>query len=126
FTTNLRISKTFGFGGERAVPYVPSAGGGDRGGRGGGGDHGGDHGGGRGGGGFGGGRGMGGLGGGGRGGGGGGEGGGMTNQRYNLILSAQARNLLNTNNSGPFIGDVTSTLFGTSNRLAGGFGPEAS
>ena len=57
---------------------------------------------------------------------GGGEGGGMTNQRYNLILSAQARNLLNTNNSGPLIGDVTSTLFGTSNRLAGGFGPEAS
>ena len=50
----------------------------------------------------------------------------MTNQRYNLILSAQARNLLNTNNSGPLIGDVTSTLFGTSNRLAGGFGPEAS
>jgi hypothetical protein len=127
FTTNLRVSKTFGFGGERAVPYVPSSGGGDRGGdrggRGGGGDHGGG-GGPRGGGAFGGG-GRGGFGGGGRGG-GGGEGGGMTNQRYNIILSAQARNLLNTNNSGPLIGDVTSLLFGTSNRLAGGFGPEAS
>ena len=117
FSTNLRISKTFGFGGERAAPFVPSGGGGgDRGGRGGGG-------GGRGGGGFG----RGGFGGGGgRGGRGGGGGEGLTNHRYNLIVSAQARNLLNTNNEGPLIGDVTSTLFGTSNRLAGGFGPESS
>ncbi|MGI8744007.1 MAG: carboxypeptidase regulatory-like domain-containing protein [Bryobacteraceae bacterium] len=111
-SVNLRVSKTFGFGGERTRAAFPTSGGG------GGGDHG-DHGG-RGG--FGGG-GFGGPHGGGRGGGGGGD---TTTQRYNLIVSANARNLLNTNNPGPRIGDITSPLFGTSNRLAGGFGAEPS
>ena len=42
-----------------------------------------------------------------------------------MTVSVNARNLLNSNNQGPYIGDVTSPLFGTSNRLAGGFGAEA-
>jgi hypothetical protein len=127
FTVNLRLGRTFGFGGERnSAAASPSGGGG--------GDRGGDHGPGGGGGGpRGGGGGRGGpggmtMGGGGRGGPGGmfgGDGGG-TPQRYNLSLSINARNLLNTNNAGRPIGDITSPLFGRSNQLAGGFGPEAS
>ncbi len=68
------------------------------------------------------------MGGGGRGGMGGmfGGDGGSTSQRYNLSLSINARNLLNTNNEGRIIGDITSPLFGRSNQLAGGFGAEAS
>ena len=114
FTVNLRMSRTFGFGGERNSVASPPSGGG-------GGDHGHD-GGGRGG--FGGGGMR--MGGGGGHGHGGGGGDGTTSKRYNIVLSAQARNLLNTNNSGQLIGDITSQLFGTSNRLAGGFGPESS
>ena len=58
-------------------------------------------------------------------GGGGGSAIAATSRRYNLTFSANARNLFNTNNEGPIIGDITSPLFGTSNRLAGGFGAEA-
>lgn len=117
FSVNLRVSKTFGFGPERGPRNngAGGAGGGPMGAPGGG---------------FGGGGGM--RGGGGpRGGGGGGPRGGggfgdaTTSRRYNLTVSANARNLFNTNNQGPLIGDITSPLFGTSNRLAGGFGAEA-
>ena len=112
FSVNLRMSKTFGFGAERGGGR-PAAGGdggpmgapgGGFGGGGGGPRGGGAH-------------------GGGGGHGGGGEG--STNHRYNMTLSVNARNLLNSNNQGPYIGDITSPLFGTSNRLAGGFGAEA-
>ncbi|MBV8817651.1 MAG: TonB-dependent receptor [Acidobacteriaceae bacterium] len=111
FSVNLRVSKTFGFGPERGPRNTGAqgmggmppgggfgGGGGPRGGgmRGGGGPHG-----------------------------GGGGMDGTTNRRYNLTISANARNLFNTNNAGPYIGDITSPLFGTSNRLAGGFGAEA-
>ncbi len=110
FSLNLRVARTFGFGGERSrsAAVAPPAGGGD--------SPGGDRamgGGGRG------------LAGGGRGGRGGGGGDSLTSRRYNLILSIQARNLLNTNNAGPTIGDITSPYFGRSNQLAGGFGAVA-
>jgi hypothetical protein len=105
FTLNLRLSRTFGFGGERNAPGVAAPGGGLSGG----------------------GHGRGGPGGvghfGGRGFGGGDA---LTSRRFNLILSVQARNLLNTNNAGPVIGDITSPYFGTSNQLAGGFGAVSS
>ena len=115
YSVNMRVSKTFGFGGERTTPaFPPSGGGGQGGGRGPGGGRRGGGGGGRGGG----------FGGPGMGGGGRGPGGDTTNQRYNLILAVNARNLFNTNNPGPPIGDITSPLFGTSNTLAGGFGAE--
>jgi hypothetical protein len=110
FSFNLRLSKTIGFGGERSTPRpnTPQGGGGPQMG------------------GFGGGPGRGGGGGGMRGGGGGGGRGGggdaLTSRRYNLILGVQARNLFNTNNEGPIIGNISSPLFGTSNQLAGGFG----
>ena len=60
----------------------------------------------------------------------GGPGGGMgaifgnasTPHRYNLTLSANARNLLNYTNAAPPVGNINSPLFGTSNALAGGFG----
>ncbi len=42
-----------------------------------------------------------------------------TARRYNLSLSMSARNLLNHNNPGPIIGDITSSLFGRSNQIAG-------
>ena len=105
FSVNLRLSRTFGFG-----PHRESAG---MGGRPGGGPGGG----------------------GGRGGPGGGmmrgPGGGMrgmfgdatTDQKFNLILSISARNLFNTTNDGPYIGNLTSPFFGHANSLAGGFGP---
>ncbi len=106
FSLNLRVSKTFGFGGERG-------GGGNRGGpggAGGGGPRGGGGGGGpRGGGGPGGPFGM-----------GGGGGGGGTTHRYNLTLSVNARNMFNNVNFGPPIGTLGSRLFGISNSLAGG------
>jgi hypothetical protein len=42
-----------------------------------------------------------------------------TSHRYNLILSMQARNLLNHTNPGPINGDITSPLFGRANQAAG-------
>jgi hypothetical protein len=100
------LSRTFGFG-----PEKKGAGGN------------------RGGGGFGGGRNSrgvpgGGLGPGGLTGGGGGGGpfggGGSTNRRYNLTLSISARNLLNSENLAPPVGDLNSARFGQSISLAGG------
>jgi TonB dependent receptor len=131
---NLRMSRTWGFGptrgGNAALSNTDS--GGDRGGRGG--DRGG-----RGGpGGGGGGRGPGGGPGGGgmRMGGGGGrgmfDGGGTTEHRFNLTLSASARNILNHLNPGTPIGNLTSPLFGQSNSVfsfgggpGGGFNSQA-
>jgi hypothetical protein len=47
-------------------------------------------------------------------------GGGPTgNHHYNLIVSMQIRNLLNHNNPGPIIGNITSPLFGRANLPAG-------
>ena len=40
-------------------------------------------------------------------------------RRYNLIVSMQAENLLNHNNPGPIIGNITSPLFGRANQPAG-------
>jgi len=101
-TLNLRLSKTIGFGRETKGG---SGGGGDRG-------YGGPHGG------HGGGLGPGGLSGsggnlslGGRGG---------TNRRYNLTFSISARNLLNTFNPGPPVGNLSSPFFGQSINIAGG------
>jgi hypothetical protein len=109
---NLRLARTFGFGPARegssnAGGFGGGGGGGPRGG--GGGPRGS---------GPGGMRGMPGMGGPGMFGGGGGG----TNRRYNLILSVQARNILNHVNPGAINGTLTSPLFGQSNTLAGGFG----
>ena len=113
FSVNLRLSRTFGFGGERgsSAAAAAAAGGGMPGG--GGLAVGGPRGGG---------------GGGPRGGGGGGPRGGfgdpVTNQRYNLTIGISARNLLNDVNLAPPIGILSSPLsplFGHSNALAGGF-----
>jgi hypothetical protein len=41
-------------------------------------------------------------------------------RRYNLILSLSARNVLNHNNPGPIVGNITSPLFGSSNQVAAG------
>lgn len=123
---NLRVSRTWSFGGRRTVEKTefdpstmppPGAGGPGGGGPGGGGPGGG----GPGGGGPGGGGGM-------RGGGGGPGGmmagmGGSGENRYSLTFSVSARNLLNTTNPGNPIGNLSSPLFGISNSLAGGFGP---
>jgi len=100
---NARLSKTFGFG---AIREGAGGGGGFGGPGGGGGEH-------RGGGGpmFGGGGGPGGM-----------FGGPTTPHRYNLTVSMQARNLLNHNNPGPIIGNITSPLFGQANSAAGGWG----
>jgi Carboxypeptidase regulatory-like domain len=105
FTLNLRLSKTFGFGQKKEVVASGSQGGGG----GGGGMRGGPGGGG---------------GGGQRGGGPGGPMGGMfggspTNNRYNLTFSVNARNLFNNVNYGPYIGNLTSPIFGQANSLAG-------
>ncbi len=114
FTINMRVSKTWGFGEAKGGSGNNAGGGGDRGPGGGGRGPGGPGGGGRGG--------FGGMGGGGM----GGFGGGGTNRRYNLTLSANARNLLNHVNEGDYSGNLTSTYFGRSNSLAtGGFGPQA-
>jgi hypothetical protein len=43
-----------------------------------------------------------------------------TARRYNMIISFSAQNLLNHNNPGPITGDITSPLFGSANRIAGG------
>jgi hypothetical protein len=108
FSLNLRVSKTFGFGGETGGGQNRAGGGGGGGPRGGGGPGGGGGGGGRGG------------GPGGPFGGGGAGGGGGMNRRYNLTLSVNARNIFNDVNLGPPIGTLGSRLFDQSNSLAGG------
>ncbi len=101
FSMNLRLSRTFGFGGERASSAAAGAGM------------------------TGGGMAAGGMRGGPRGGPGGMRGGpfgdAVTNKRYNLTVGISARNLLNNVNLAPPIGTLSSPLFGTSNALAGGF-----
>jgi hypothetical protein len=54
-------------------------------------------------------------------GGGQGQGGGGSsgNRRYSLTISMQIRNLTNHNNPGPIIGNITSPLFGQANQPAG-------
>jgi hypothetical protein len=42
-----------------------------------------------------------------------------TERRYNLTVAMSGRNLLNHNNPGPIIGNITSPLFGQSNQIAG-------
>jgi hypothetical protein len=108
FTFNLRISKTFGFGRKAGAAangggpggFNPGIGGGP--------------------GGPGGPGGRGGGGGGPRGGGGPFGGGATTNQRYNLTLSVNARNLFNIVNVATPAGNLGSSRFDTSNALAGG------
>jgi hypothetical protein len=103
FSLNLRLSKTFGFG--REAGNSNGQGGGTPGGPGGGGGRE------RGGGGFGRGpgAGMGAI-----------FGPGTTNHRYNLTLSVYARNVLNRENLGAPIGNLSSANFGHSINLAGG------
>jgi hypothetical protein len=109
FTTNLRLSKTFGFGKkpERSSGGSGGGPGGGPGGMGGGG--------------------RGGPGGGFRGGFGGGGGGGFfgggapSNARYSLTLSANARNVFNNVNLAAPYGALGTTYFGRSNSLIGGF-----
>ena len=109
FSMNLRLSRTFGFGGEKSSATGMPGGGMPGGGMAAGGMRGGG-------------------GGGPRGGGGGPRGGPfgdtMTNRRYNLTVGISARNLLNDVNLSPPIGTLSSPLsplFGHSNALAGGF-----
>lgn len=96
FTLNLRLSKTFGFK-EKKEANAGGAGGpvgGGGFGRGPGGGH--------------------------REGGPGGMfGGGSSKYRYNLTFSVSARNLLNSVNYGPYIGNLSSPLFGEANSSAG-------
>ncbi len=47
------------------------------------------------------------------------NGSGAADRRYNLTVSMSARNLLNHNNPGPIIGNITSPLFGQANQPAG-------
>ena len=106
FTVNLRVARTWGFG-ERAgaaAAQQQGAPGGPGGmmGMGGGGPRGG--------------------GGGGMRGGGMGGGGESTGKRFNVTLSASARNLLNHANYGIPISNLSSNLFGTYNSLSGGGG----
>ncbi len=42
-----------------------------------------------------------------------------TSQRYNFSISMAARNVLNHTNPGPIVGDITSPLFGRANQTAG-------
>jgi hypothetical protein len=103
FTTNLRLSKTFGFGREGAGSGSgggPSGGGGRREG----------------------GLGPGGLSSMGMGGGGGFFGGGSaTSHRYNLTFSVSARNLFNEANDAAPVGTLSSPYFGHPHALQGGF-----
>ena len=118
FSANLRVSRTWGFGGERTSNFSAAD-------RGSGGDHGpGGSGGGGGSRGSGGSRGGGFSGGGGSmRGGGGTRGGDSTNQRYNVTLSANARNLFNTVNLGTPVGSLSAANFGQSLGVASsGFG----
>jgi len=102
FTTNIRVTKTFGFGPETAAGAAQQ-GGGNRGGQGGpGGGRGGPPGGGRG------------------GAGGGGFGGsGSTGKRYNWGIGVQVLNLFNNEDLSTPIGTLTSQNFGRSTQLAG-------
>jgi uncharacterized membrane protein YgcG len=110
FTVNMRVSRTFGFGERNTASADPNAAGGDseRRGRmmsGGGGSRGG---------------------GGSHGGGGGSHGGGpfggeASGKKYTLTFSASARNLFNHVNLAAPTGNLSSTLFGVSNALGGGF-----
>jgi hypothetical protein len=104
-TLNLRLSRTFGFG-----PETKGFGGPHGGGMGGGGRHGGR--------GPGGGLGPGGL----NGGGGGGNPWAMggSGRRYSLTFSISARNLFNSENLAPPVGDLNSSRFGQSIQIAGG------
>jgi hypothetical protein len=43
-----------------------------------------------------------------------------TNRRFNLTISMSIRNLLNHNNPGPIVGNITSPLFGQANQPASG------
>lgn len=43
-----------------------------------------------------------------------------TASRYNVSIGMSVRNLLNHNNPGPIIGNITSPLFGRANQVAGG------
>ena len=101
FSVNMRLSRTWGFGkkGESGpgVNNTPGGGGGHRGG------------------GM-----MGGRGGGGH---GGMFGPASTGQRFNLTFSLSAHNLLNRVNLAAPVGNLSSTFFGESTMLAGGFGP---
>jgi len=108
FSANLRISKTFGFGKKPESSRGGFAGG--PGGPGGGGGRGG----------YGGGLGGRGLSGGG-GGGFFGPGGSVTNARYSLTFSVNARNVFNNVNLSPPYGALNTTFFGRSNSLIGGF-----
>jgi len=47
-----------------------------------------------------------------------------TNHRYNLSISMAARNVLNHTNPGPIVGDITSPLFGRANQTAGSLNGE--
>jgi len=110
YTFNLRATKTWGFGPQRAAPAPRGQGG--QGGPGGGAP---PPGGGRGG--------APGGGGGGRGGapgGGGGGGGTNTGKRYNLTVGVQAQNIFGNNDLSTPQGSLTSPYFGTSTQLAGG------
>ncbi|HXI22993.1 MAG TPA: carboxypeptidase regulatory-like domain-containing protein [Pyrinomonadaceae bacterium] len=125
--SNLRISKTFGFGGERRSTAQNRGqqngqgnAEGQRGGAGGRGGFGGAAA--RGAGGGGGGAGGGGQRGGGAGGGRGGFGGGEAGQRYNLTFSVNFQNVLNHVNLGRPVGNLSSSIFGQSNSSSGGFG----
>ncbi len=117
--SNLRVSKTFGFGGERRTTAQNNGRGGAAGqrGPGGGGARGGFPGiGGGGGGPRGGGGGRGGAGGG-----GGGFGGPDVAKRYNLTFGVNFQNILNHVNFGKPVGNLSSSNFGISNTSAGGF-----
>jgi hypothetical protein len=46
------------------------------------------------------------------------------NHRYNLIVSMSIRNLLNHTNPGPITGNITSPLFGRANQMAGNLNGE--
>jgi opacity protein-like surface antigen len=43
-----------------------------------------------------------------------------TIHRYNMIVTMSVQNLLNHTNPGPITGDITSPLFGSANKIAGG------
>jgi hypothetical protein len=106
FAVNLRVSKTFSFGGAaNADATEQSSSPGGRGGRGGGGGF----------------PGMGG-GGGGRGGRGGGGGGGRERGRYNLTFSINFQNLFNRTNASLPVGNLSSPLFGESLSTVSGYG----
>jgi hypothetical protein len=47
-----------------------------------------------------------------------------TTQRYNLSVSLSARNILNHTNPGPITGDITSPLFGRANQMYGNLNGE--